>query len=57
MGKVKILNMSPHSPSGVMEVDEARAKALVEAKKAQYVDSIVKQPTKVQKSEKKTVEG
>jgi hypothetical protein len=57
MAKVKILNMSPHSPSGVIEVDEARARALVEEKRAQYFDNVVKKPTKVEKSEKEIIEG
>ena len=40
-----------------MEVEEAKAKALVEGKKAQYFENVVKKPTKVEKTEKKVVEG
>jgi len=56
MGKIKIINISPHSPSNeIIEVSEAKAKMLVKSNQARYADKPMLE-TKQEKAKLKKIE-
>ena len=58
MVKVKVINISPHSPAGeILEVEEAKAKELVKLKKVVYENYTTKPETKIEKVKLKKIEA